>query len=246
MLCGPGNSRSGDALFLSSLDDDHPFVGGSNNLGGGLIEWLKQAFYADDHSPYESMESEAQEGGVGAAGLVFMPYLMGERAPIWDEDVRGAFLGIERIHGRKQFARSVFESTAYLTKALCDELEAQGHRVDRVRVSGGLARVKLISQIKADVLGKDVEEMADFESTAIGALSIMLAGRGVYRTWSEAAGALTSVRAVYRPNPSNHAVYRRLLDLYHLAYLGTRDFHRERRQLIDDAVPLGQKNMENL
>ena len=67
------DSRSGDALFVSSLDDDHPFVGGSNNLGGGLIEWLKQAFYADDHSPYESMESEAQEGGVGAAGWYSCP-----------------------------------------------------------------------------------------------------------------------------------------------------------------------------
>ncbi|GJM70153.1 hypothetical protein HMSSN036_23690 [Paenibacillus macerans] len=66
-------------------------VGGSNNLGGGLIEWVKQCYYMNEQYPYEVMELEAKQSEVGANGLIFLPFLMGERAPIWDADARGVF-----------------------------------------------------------------------------------------------------------------------------------------------------------
>lgn len=67
-------------------------VGGSNNLGGGLIEWVKQCYYQKEEYPYEIMEKDAHESDVGAKGLIFLPYLLGERAPIWDDNARGVFL----------------------------------------------------------------------------------------------------------------------------------------------------------
>ena len=69
-------------------------IGGSNNLGGGLIEWVKQCYYQNEIYPYEIMEKEAGESVLGAKGLIFLPYLLGERAPIWDDNARGVFFGI--------------------------------------------------------------------------------------------------------------------------------------------------------
>ena len=72
-------------------------VGGSNNLGGGLIEWVKQCYYQNEKYPYELMEKDAREASWGAGGVVFLPYLMGERAPIWNKDARGVFLSLIHI-----------------------------------------------------------------------------------------------------------------------------------------------------
>ena len=68
-------------------------VGGSNNMGGGLIEWVKQCYYQNENLPYERMEKDAGEAALGAGGVIFLPYLLGERAPIWDSDARGVLNG---------------------------------------------------------------------------------------------------------------------------------------------------------
>lgn len=66
-------------------------IGGSNNLGGGLIEWVKQCYYINEKYPYELMEKDASESTIGAGGIIFLPYLLGERAPLWDCNARGVF-----------------------------------------------------------------------------------------------------------------------------------------------------------
>ena len=129
-------------------------IGGSNNLGGGLIEWVKQCYYLKDEYPYEIMEKEASESELGARGLLFLPYLLGERTPVWDDSARGVFFGLERMHTRKDMTRAVFESTGFIDLSIIDAINEAGIDVNSVRLSGGLARINLVSQIKADILGK--------------------------------------------------------------------------------------------
>ena len=122
-------------------------IGGSNNLGGGLIEWTKQCYYNREELPYEIMEKEAKESAIGADGLIFLPYLLGERAPIWDNIVRGCFFGLERYHTRKDMTRAVFESTGFIDMDFVNEIEKTGVEIKNIRASGGLARFNFVSQI---------------------------------------------------------------------------------------------------
>jgi len=221
-------------------------VGASNNLGGGLIEWGKQAFYSKENNRYLLMEKEAAESGVGARGLVFLPYLLGERAPIWDPDVRGMFFGIERVHTRKDFIRSVFESTAFITNDLVREIEHHGIKIHTIRVSGGLSRINLISQIKADVTGKRVELLSEPETTSIGALSFLLLGMGVYRDLKSIVSTFSKVSVVFEPNRKNYENYQKIFHLYQKIYRSSKGLFKIRKKIVDGLYWNLNNSIENL
>lgn len=120
--------------------NDIQIVGGSNNLGGGLIEWVKQCYYQKEEYPYEVMEKDARESAIGAKGLIFLPYLLGERTPIWDNQARGVFFGLERMHTRKDMTRAVFESTGFIDMDIIEAVQETGVDIQSVRLSGGLSQ----------------------------------------------------------------------------------------------------------
>lgn len=193
-------------------------VGGSNNLGGGLIEWAKQCYYQNESYPYEVMEKEAGESSVGARGLIFLPYLLGERAPIWNDEARGVFFGLERMHTRKDMARAVFESTGFIDMDMLAAVEEAGIKVTSVRLSGGLARLNLVSQIKADILGRDVLVLSEFETTSTGAAMLAFIGLGEFADLKEAAEHFVRVRMIIKPDMEKHQHYQEIYGLYHSTY----------------------------
>ena len=98
------------------------------------IEWAKQVLYPDDPTPYETMVAEAIEAPPGAAGLTFLPYLLGERAPVWDSNARAVFFGLGRNHSRADMIRAIFEGVGYSVLDIADRLAGMGVR------SGGYRR----------------------------------------------------------------------------------------------------------
>jgi len=234
-------------IFLTPMESNNMYiVGGSSNVGGGLIEWLKQAFYSNEDSPYEVMENEVQDSTIGARGLIFLPYLMGERAPVWDNNVRGMFFGIERTHTRKDFARAVFESTAFITADLVNELVKNGFPTEKIRVSGGLSRIKTINQIKADVLGINVEVVDNFETTSLGCLALMLNSTKKYKSLKEAVENIVRIRVVHRPNPENFKMYKKLFKIYKDIYYTTKPLFNQRKAVYDEIYTKKIGIMENL
>lgn len=221
-------------------------LGGSNNMGGGLIEWTKQCYYSNEALPYELMEKDAAEAGVGAGGLIFLPYLLGERAPIWDNDARGVFFGLERTHTRKEMARAVFESTGYIDLDMISSIEKNGGVVNKIRVSGGLARVALVSQIKADVTGKDIEVLDEFETTASGAAMIALFGQKVFSSIEEAADRFTRVRMIIKPDLKKHNKYLKLYELYKETYNTLKPLFVKRNLIINKVIDDKKIKIENL
>lgn len=238
-----GNGRIYNVRFRQG---GYNIVGGSNNLGGGLIEWVKQCYYLKEEYPYEVMEKEAGESEIGARGVVFLPYLLGERAPLWNNDARGMFFGLERMHSRKDMTRAVFESTAFIDRSFEEAISEEGIDVTAVRLSGGLARVGLISQIKADVLGKDVLVLSEFETTAAGAAMIALHGQGIFDSLEEAAASFASVRMIIKPNMENHKKYELMYELFKRTYEVNRPLFRERVQLMGQIRENRETRIENL
>lgn len=220
-------------------------LGGSNNLGGGLIEWARQCFYAGDESAYQDMEVEAMECGLGAEGLVFLPYLLGERAPLWDQNARGVFFGLERRHSRKHMVRAVLESTAMAMIFLKEALESRTEPMKIMRVSGGLARLKIINSLKADILNVEVQVPAEFESTALGAWLLCQVAQKGFTNIQEAC-AIVDAREVIRPDRVHVPKYRELSDFFKDLYAACRPLYEKRAGLLHRLYDTELVRIENL
>lgn len=221
-------------------------VGGSNNLGGGLIEWVKQCYYQKETYPYEVMEKDAGESEIGARGLIFLPYLLGERTPVWNDDARGVFFGLERMHTRKDMTRAVFESTGFIDLDMIDAIRETGMEINSVRLSGGLARVNLVSEIKADVLGRDVMVLAEFETTAAGAAMLALCGQDIYEGLKEATEKFAIIRMIIRPNMENHRKYEYMYELYRDTYRSLEPLFTRRMEILAKIRSDREVQIENL
>lgn len=230
-VADPGNGPKNGLFSQFDSSTGLHIVGGSNNLGGGLIEWARQCFYAGDESAYQDMEVEAAEVGLGAEGLVFLPWLLGERAPLWDQDARGVFFGLERRHSRKHLIRAVLESAALAMVFLKEALEARTGPIRSLRVSGGLARLKIMASLKADILGVEVEVPAEFESTALGACLLCRVAIGSFSSIQEAC-SIVDVREVVRPDRVNTPKYKQLTAFFKDLYAACRPLYEKRRELV--------------
>jgi xylulokinase len=205
----------------------HPIDGlylhaGPTQSGGDALRW-----FADCHGiTIEAALAAAAEADPGIGGLVFTPYLMGERAPLWDADARGAFFGIGAEHRFTHFARAVLEGVAFSARHLLEAIEtAAARRADALNSSGGGAASDLWCQIKADVLGRPVRRLRVLHSGVLGAA--LLAGRAadVLPDVRDAAKTVVRVGDVFEPNAAvtdrydaTYALYRELYPALKPAY----------------------------
>ena len=210
-------------------DENMYIVGGSNNLEGGLLEWAKGCFYGDsyfsmDKFIYNVMEEEAMRSTIGAGGMTFLPYLIGERVPFWDPHVRGVFFGIERSHSRKDIMRSIFESTGFCALSMVQAIESCGVPVKNIRISGGLARINFICRLRADITGKDILVLDEFETTAIGAFTIIARANKMPVDFN----SIIKVKKEIKPDPESFEKYQKLYELYMDVYRSLFDTFRNR------------------
>lgn len=241
------NIKDSTKIYRVPFCQEHAsIVGGSNNLGGGLIEWVKQCYYQKEEYPYEIMEKEAGESDIGARGLVFLPYLLGERAPLWDDNARGVFFGLERMHTRKEMTRAVFESTGFIDLDMIGAIEDAGVEIKTIRLSGGLARLNLISQIKADITGREIQVLSEFETTATGAAMIVLFAQKIYGSLQEAAENFVKIRMIIKPELKNHEKYQEIYKLYKETYHTLKPLFSRRMELTERLYGSKRIKIENL
>lgn len=224
------------------------YLGGSTNLGGGLIEWLKTTFYTPAGAIYETMEAEAESVKASESSLIFLPYLLGERSPLWNPDARGVFFGLERTHGRRHFARATLESTAFIGLNVINEIvKVHGERPRRIRVSGGLSRLAAVNRIKADVYGLPLEVMAEFESTVLGAYLLAfhrrLAGGRPPLEWFR---EMVRVRDIILPDPEVAGAYAEKFRLFQDVYEALRPQFRRLRAMGTSTLKSEDGFLENL
>jgi xylulokinase len=212
-------------------------VGGSNNMGGGLIEWGKQLLLPDTgEDAYKIMAAEASSVTPCARGLIFLPYILGERAPLWNSNARGVFFGLERRHVRKELFRAIFESAAFTSRHLIETIRSLGININELFVSGGLARIDEISQIKADVLGIPVKVPADFESTSYGAAILTFKGIDRCNNLSDAVKSMVRIEKTFDPDLQKHILYSNWFELYQSLYTNLKGLFTERGQIMSDNI----------
>lgn len=181
-------------LFCYHLADDAWVIGGAVSNGGIVVRWAGDVFGADfadepGGNPDGMLLDLARDVPIGADGLVALPFLMAERAPLWNPTIPGAFLGVRRSHTREYFVRAAVEGVALMLSTIVDELDRVSP-VRQIRATGGVFRSTVWREILAAALGKPLVVTDGAEGTALGAAALALYGLGEAGSLREALIAL--------------------------------------------------------
>jgi xylulokinase len=188
-------------------------VGGAMAATGRAIDWFRTEIVGGVDST-ELLLEEAASAPAGAGGALFLPYLAGERSPIWDPTARGAFVGLTLDHRRAHLTRAILEASALAIRHVAEPILAAGIRIGAMRVCGGPARSETWNQIKADVTGFTVAVPEVLETAVVGAAILGAAGIGAYKDVPAAIRGMTRVARRLEPNPDNRALYDAAFDAY--------------------------------
>ncbi|MCJ7737837.1 MAG: xylulokinase [Anaerolineae bacterium] len=199
---------------------------GTMQAAGTSYQWLRDQLCplevrsaSDlDISPYELMNLEASQSPPGANGLIYLPYLMGERSPRWNPRARGAFVGLTVRHTRADLIRSVLEGVTMNLRVILDAFRMQGADIDAIRVIGGGARGRFWNQILADVYGIPILRLAVLEeATSMGAALAGGVGVGLYSDFN-VIEAMNPVSETIEPNPVSQRAYEDIYPIFDATY----------------------------
>ncbi len=151
-------------------------------------------------------------------GLIFLPYLAGERSPVWDANAKGVFFGIDFSKTKAHFTRAVMEGVAYSLRHNLETAKEAGAEADILRVMGGSANSLLWTQIKADVTGRRLEVPSSDTATALGAAILAGVGTGVYSGFEDAAAKTVRITRAHEPDLSKREVYDKGYKIYRKLY----------------------------
>lgn len=208
-------------VFCYYLSKDHWVVGGPVNNGGIVFRWVRDQLFAPEKLTAEQMHVDsydllteiAEKIPAGSDGLIFHPFLGGERAPIWDANARGSFFGLTRTHSRAHMVRAALEGIVYNLYTVMLALEEVVGKPSSIQATGGFARSALWRQMLADIFEQDVTIPESPEGTALGAATLEMYALGMIDDLSVVKNFI-GVANVHHPNPDTYSAYRALVPIY--------------------------------
>lgn len=180
--------------------------------GGGALKWFKQEFGAD--MSFDELTAPAEKIPCGSDGVIFLPYMSGERSPIWDPDAKGVFYGLSFDKTKAHMTRAVMEGVAFSLEHNIRTARETGVEIGVLNAMGGSANSALWTQIKSDVTGLPIQVPASDTATTLGAAILAGKGVGLYSSYKEAVEKTIQIKKRYEPNSNNHEVYQRSMELY--------------------------------
>ena len=216
-LCAARPVDEPSLLCVPHIVPPYSNVSGTVSTSGAALEWWRRAS-GSEAAPYGDFIAEAGAAAKGASRLLFLPYLSGERAPIWDADARGAFLGLALGHGRAEMTRAVLESTAFAMRDIIEVMEAAGAPVAELRATGKPSRNPVWNRLKADVTGRPISVPECGEPELLGDACFAMAAAGRYSSLAEASEDLVRMGSAVEPDPASRGLYDELFGLYRQAY----------------------------
>ncbi|MFP4201380.1 MAG: xylulokinase [Candidatus Acetothermia bacterium] len=211
--------------FNHSVPDKWYLMGVMLNAGLSY-RWFRDTFSSlevqtgelTDRDPYELLNSEAAQVPPGSEGLIYLPYLNGERTPHKDANARGTFFGFSGTHDKRHFVRSVLEGVTFGLRDSLELIKDMGVEPKQIRVTGGGGKSKLWRGIQADIFGQEVVTTAVDEGPAYGAGLIAATGSGLFENLEEAVEACVEVTSSQQPSPGNQRTYEDLYPIYRSLY----------------------------
>jgi xylulokinase len=200
-------------------------------LSAGIsYEWLQKKLF-NNRLSYAKLDQLAEEIEPGSEGLIFLPYLYGERTPHNDANARGVYFGISGKHDQRHFTRSVLEGVAFALKDSLELIKDKGVKIKEIRAIGGGAKSRIWQQILADILGEEINLLNVEEGPAFGAALIAGVGVGVYDSFAEAVNRIIKVKKTIVPGIQNNEIYNQCYQLYKKLYYSLKENFKELKEM---------------
>jgi xylulokinase len=178
---------------------------GTVQSAGSSLEWFAAALGG---AGFADLDALAAAVPPGARDLFFLPYLQGERAPLWDADARAVFFGLATHHGKAELFRAVVEGVSYALASICDVFAENGAPLPTLRLLGGGAKSGLWRTILAGVTGRRLRVLSDVSSaTSLGAAMAAGVGVGLFSSLADASAKLVTIAEEHKPDPDLVAAY---------------------------------------
>jgi len=209
--------------------------------GAGLsLKWFRDNFCIEEKrtadlmkiDPYVLMDQEAEKVSAGCSGLIYLPYLMGERTPHLDPYAKGVFFGLSAKHEKQDFIRAVMEGVVYSLKDCLEIIKEMGVEVSEVRASGGGGKSPLWRQMQADVFGTDIATIQSSEGPALGVALLAGVGVGIYKSVTEACDTTIKVKTKQAANMELNSKYQKFYEIYKRLYNSLKEDYKDLAAII--------------
>ena len=229
MLTEKPQMDSKGRTWCYNLTDTMWVAGGAINNGGMIMRWMRDRILHYHGSqmeqlsvdPYDLMTMKARHVPAGSGGLLLMPYFTGERAPYWNSDLRGAFVGLSLNHSRSYMIRATMEGICYSLRFVLDALR-EFEDVKDIRISGSFTKSELWVQIMSDIFGEHITLPNNSEGASFGASVLGFIFDGTLSDINDTA-ELVQPECIYYPKEQNQEVYDELFSIYESLYIHMKD-----------------------
>jgi gluconokinase len=209
-------------IFCYALTEKHWVIGGPVNNGGMVLRWIRDELASSEVEtakrlgidPYDVLTKIAERVRPGADGLLFHPYLAGERAPLWNPDVRGSFFGLTMSHKKEHMIRASLEGVIYnLYTVFLALIECMDSPVSHIKATGGFARSDIWRQMMSDIFESEVVVPESYESSCLGACILGLYALRKINSFEIVSNMIGSTYK-HTPNEDTVKEYRKLLPIF--------------------------------
>lgn len=190
---------------------------------GYSLSWFKDTFAANED--FKEMLNGLEDVSIGADGLLFTPYIVGERTPHADALIRGSFIGMDASHKRIHFARAVIEGITFSLNESIEIFRESGKTVDSIISIGGGAKNETWLQIQADIFNAKIHKLSSEQGPGIGAAMLAAYGCGWYESLNDCSEVFSQIVKTYEPIPENVEKYKELFSLYKTIYSQTKELN---------------------
>ena len=212
-------------IFNYILTEQLYVSGGPVNNGGNAVKWYVENFMrksASGKKDFSAFVQEAADIPVGSGGLIFLPYLLGERAPVWDANAKGVFFGIVASHTSRHFLRAVMEGISLSLYQIGLSVEQSIGPIEKIYASGGFIHSAAWLQMIADIFDKKVYVMNVADASAIGAAMLGLFSLGIIKNLEEIKNMI-HIHHTYSPDKISHAIYMKNFSVFEGLYEKLKD-----------------------
>lgn len=196
--------------FCYHLKDNLYIAGGGNNNGAVVLQWLKETLLQADDD-YEQLFEQAQTISAGSENLLFLPYLLGERAPLWNSNAKGVYFGLSIQHTKAHLIRASVEGVVFGLYSI-GKILAEKKEITDVYASGGFAKSAMCLQVLADVFNTKVHISGTVESGALGAVMLGAEELGIEAKFP------SKILATYLPITGHHIIYKKAFSKFERLY----------------------------
>lgn len=214
------NDFRGKVHFFNHGKENAFYAMGVTLAAGYSLSWFKQTFAKGES--FDELLQGVGDVAPGAKGLLFTPYIVGERTPHADSVIRGSFIGIDGAHERKHFARAVMEGITFSLNESVAMFREAGKTVDTIISIGGGASNPVWLQMQADIFDADVVSLENEQGPGLGAAMLAAYGCGWFDSLEACAELFVKRASVYKPNPAAVDAYSGLFRIYQEVYAATR------------------------